>query len=72
MTLLRRIHYFRDECMKQLVEAYEMKAKSNKNSINSTRVDPIEDETDHRLRIVIDDSANEKEQQTLLRHTTSY
>jgi hypothetical protein len=58
--------------MKQLVEAYEMKAKSNKNSINSTRVDPIEDETDHRLRIVIDDSANEKEQHTLLRHTTSY
>ncbi|KAJ1298044.1 hypothetical protein BS78_01G423700 [Paspalum vaginatum] len=51
---------FRDQCMKRLVEAYEMKAQSSKHSATSHVVDHMRDEIAKMLDQVIKDGAEER------------
>ncbi|OEL17015.1 hypothetical protein BAE44_0021964, partial [Dichanthelium oligosanthes] len=51
---------FRDQCMKRLVEAYEMKAQSSKQSATSQVVDHQRDEIASMLDQVIKDGADEE------------
>ena len=50
---------FRDQCMKRLVEAYEIKAQSSKQSATSQVVDLVRDEIGSMLEQVINDGAEE-------------
>ena len=50
---------FRDQCMKRLVDAYEMKAQSSKHSATSQIVDHVRDEIGGMLDQVIKDGAEE-------------
>ncbi|WVZ65112.1 hypothetical protein U9M48_014530, partial [Paspalum notatum var. saurae] len=50
---------FRDQCMKRLVEAYEIKAQSSKQSATSAVVDHVRDEIGKMLDQVIQDGAEE-------------
>ena len=50
---------FRDQCMKCLVDAYEMKAQSSKHSATSQIVDHVRDEIGGMLDQVIKDGAEE-------------
>ncbi|WVZ81621.1 hypothetical protein U9M48_028976 [Paspalum notatum var. saurae] len=50
---------FRDQCMKRLVEAYEMKAQSSKHSATSQVVDHVRNEISSLLDQVIEDGAEE-------------
>jgi hypothetical protein len=50
---------FRDQCMKHLVDAYEKKAGSSKNSATSKVVDTIREEIGNMLEQVIEDGAEE-------------
>lgn len=50
---------FRDQCMKRLVEAYEIKAQSSKHSAISQIIDLVRDEIGSMLEQVINDGAEE-------------
>lgn len=50
---------FKDECMKRLVDAYEMKAQSSKNSATSLGVDHAREKIAKLLELVIQDGAEE-------------
>ncbi|CAO2192939.1 unnamed protein product [Urochloa humidicola] len=50
---------FRDQCMKRLVDAYEMKAQSSKHSATSQVIDHVRDEITKMMEQVIEDGAEE-------------
>jgi len=50
---------FRDQCMKRLVDAYEKKAQSSKQSATSHVIDHVRDEVTKMIDQVIEDGAEE-------------